>query len=148
MGGWSTCFSSRDICRHCHIQYNELDSRIHNFPSLGPHSSWTVEQYDRITEVFTSVSSPTELIVTQENLFNEYEDPIENDGPGISHTVCCSSDSEDDDSDRDVAEESSFESESGYGLRMRCPLNTLQAFHAVFSFPPDMLHDILEGWLM
>ena len=148
LGGWSTCFSSRDICRHCHIQYNELDSRIHNFTSLGPHSSWTVEQYDRITEVFTSVSSPTELIVTQENLFNEYEDPIENDGPGISHTVCCSSDSEDDDSDRDVAEESSFDSESGYGLRMRCPLNTLQAFHAVFSFPPDMLHDILEGWLM
>ena len=35
--------------------------------------------------------------------------------------------------------------ESVHGLRKKCPLNCLQAFHAVNSFPQDSLHDVLEG---
>ena len=30
-------------------------------------------------------------------------------------------------------------------MKRRCPFNILQSFHAVYSFPPDLLHDLLEG---
>ena len=95
------------------------------------------------------ISSPGELTITDENLFNEIEDPLQIEDPRICNSVYCQSDVEEDSSDSETdVEDSSIEQESAYGLRMRCPLNSLSAFHAVFSFPPDMLHDILEGRLM
>ena len=48
-------------------------------------------------------------------------------------------DSEEDDDDPELANTNSF------GLRKRCPLNQLKAFHAVLGFPPDCMHDIMEG---
>ena len=32
-----------------------------------------------------------------------------------------------------------------FGIKHCCPLNDLEAFHATTGFPPDMLHDVLEG---
>lgn len=31
------------------------------------------------------------------------------------------------------------------GVKLKCPLNRLTAFHACKDFPPDLLHDALEG---
>ena len=72
LGGWSTCFSSRDICRQCHIQYIDLETRIHNFTAFGPHSPWSVEQYDQITNEMTSDSFTCTQAVTDDNLFTEF----------------------------------------------------------------------------
>jgi hypothetical protein len=32
-----------------------------------------------------------------------------------------------------------------FGLRQKCPLNKLEAFHSVLAFPPDAMHDLFEG---
>ena len=32
-----------------------------------------------------------------------------------------------------------------FGIKHRCPLNVLESFHSVSAFPPDLLHDLLEG---
>ena len=34
VGGFSACFSSKDVCRFCHIQYADLEDHIHNFEQL------------------------------------------------------------------------------------------------------------------
>ena len=31
MGGFSACFSSKSVCRFCHIQYEDLDDNIHDY---------------------------------------------------------------------------------------------------------------------
>ena len=60
-----------------------------------------------------------------------------------------SEDSEDeieDDSPEDEIEDNSSEDEiDRHGLKKRCSLNQLEAFHAVLGFPPDCMHDLLEG---
>ena len=62
----------------------------------------------------------------------------------------CSSDESDDQvitdaSEADEIEDELDETRQRYGLRKRCPFNDLQSFHAVYSFPPDVLHDLFEG---
>jgi hypothetical protein len=42
VGGFSACFSSKDICRVCHLQYDEL-ATLTGIPSASP---WTREEYD------------------------------------------------------------------------------------------------------
>ena len=34
-----------------------------------------------------------------------------------------------------------------WGVKTKCPLNVLKAFHCVKGFPPDLMHDWLEGCL-
>ena len=43
VGGFRTCFSSGSICRYCHIQHDELITRIHDYTNLGPHSQRRLE---------------------------------------------------------------------------------------------------------
>jgi hypothetical protein len=42
VGGFSACFSSKDICRLCHLQYDELET-LTGIPTASP---WTREEYD------------------------------------------------------------------------------------------------------
>ena len=57
-----------------------------------------------------------------------------------------SDDSEDDcDSDESFHNDETFGGDDRFGLRKCCPLNELNAFHAVCGFPPDLLHDLFEG---
>lgn len=44
VGGFSTCFSSRDVCRKCHIQYSDLQDMT-GLPKALP---WSKEEYDNI----------------------------------------------------------------------------------------------------
>ena len=95
-----------------------------------PHTYWTVEEYDRLARSFQSgvhVIRDTSH-VTEGNLF----------------TLCdSSSDSEVDDVSNDEVEVIG----NTRGLTSVCPLNSLDSFHRVFSFPPDVLHDLFEGLL-
>ena len=43
VGGFSSCFSSRDICRWCHIQHQDLVDHIHDFDGDAPHSYWNID---------------------------------------------------------------------------------------------------------
>lgn len=45
---------------------------------------------------------------------------------------------------KDVSQDSTMAKE--YGVKGSCPLSErLQHFHVVDGYPPDMLHDLLEG---
>ena len=46
VGGFNTCFSSKDICRICHCQYSDLPT-ITGIPKAP---AWTQEEYDKIFE--------------------------------------------------------------------------------------------------
>jgi hypothetical protein len=46
VGGFSTCFSSYDICRFCHAQHNDLK----NLCGIPTAPAWTAEEYDAIFE--------------------------------------------------------------------------------------------------
>ena len=50
LGGFSCCFSSKDICRFCHATYLDLDSHIHDYDSDKPHDYWTTSEYDKICD--------------------------------------------------------------------------------------------------
>ena len=128
LGGFSRCFSSRDICRYCHCTYDDLDSKIHDHTDKGPHRYWTIEEYD--SRAIVEPQAEEFVVVTEENLFNEIDEPgAVTDVEGAA-------------SENPEVEE---ENEDQYGLREVCPFNALQSFHAIYSLPPDSLHDILEG---
>ena len=75
-----------------------------------------------------SITAP--ILDLEEHLFDEFD---ESDGR------------EDCDSDSEMDEEDQGERLRTFGLRHRCPFNVLSAFHAVYGFPPDILHDLMEG---
>ena len=131
IGGFSGSFSSRDICRVCHIQHGQLGDQIHHVQDF-----WTEEEYDRICDSkFETMEEedPNLVVVQKDNLFNEFDS--ESDSDDESDIV---------ESGEDGDDESQIQTR---GLRSRCPLNCLQSFHAVTSFPLDIMHDLFEGKL-
>ena len=153
LGGFSKCFSSKDICRFCHCQYDELEVRIHDHVEGElKHNYWSVREYDVICETFEEEDETEDDASTFEtNIF--YDDDEQDSDEEYSDEQ----DSEEQDSDEeaseaddDTNEEESDETDeeeeiNKHGLRCRCPLNQLKSFHAILNFPPDMLHDIMEG---
>ena len=130
VGGFSANFSSKDICRHCHIQHGSLNEmKIHDYDAGGCLKRWNEEEYD---EVFVNNSSSQDEIqgdaVSYESdmqrfLFNQFQEPEE--------------DAEEDDEDPNE--------KKPFGLKEECPFNVLQSFHCVRSMPPDLMHDLMEG---
>ena len=51
VGGFSTNFSSKDVCRFCHITYDQLTENIHGFDGEYPLRKWTIEEYDNICDL-------------------------------------------------------------------------------------------------
>ena len=141
LGGYSCCFSSKDVCRFCHASYNDLQTHIHDYDSDRPHEYWTMKQYDDICDTLEKDDEEPsiETIVSEGNLFNE-GDLQESDGEEDDTSLV--------DSDEEEVEDSEISGESDmntFGLRKRCPLNQLAAFHAVTGLPPDVMHDLMEG---
>ena len=145
LGGFSCCFSSKDICRFCHATYLDLDSHIHDYDSDKPHDYWTTSEYDKICDALEEEEEDEKPIIESRvstgNLFNEedneddeadtYDDSSSENGGGT----------EEDESEEEAIEQ---RKESRFGLRKRCPLNQLKAFHSVLNFPPDIMHDHME----
>lgn len=55
VGGFSCCFSSKDICRLCHLQHKDLPD-IHGIPTSRP---WTKADYDLAAEKFLTSDTKT-----------------------------------------------------------------------------------------
>ena len=143
VGGFSTSFSSRDVCRFCHIQYSDLLNHIHDFDGDSVHKYWSVKEYDDICDRLEKQDNsevPLEggftLDIVEETLL-EADEPVfeteEFDDDEITDGI------------EDVHSSDANTDYEFYGLRHRCPFNALQSFHAVYSFPPDILHDFHEG---
>ena len=136
VGGFSASFSSKDICRHCHCQYNDLQDHINNFDGESCHQPWTVLEYDSHQcqedddgdddEILPDVELQAADIL--ENIFTEYEEPA----------------------DDEVVEGAQPDSEANlvnFGVKSKCVFNKLESFHCITSMPPDSMHDLMEGVL-
>ena len=102
---------------------------------------WTKQEYDSICSRLEDedLEEEEDLIIADDDFLYESElsdhddDEVEYQG---------SVESGEGSGDSDTIEEASNQK---FGLKKRCPLNKLEAFHAVNSFPPDCMHDLLEG---
>ena len=151
LGGFSCCFSSRDICRFCHATYSDLQTHIHDYDAEKPHDCWTVEEYDQICNNFDiedndeevdieAIDMETDLFnygVDETNILQQVTDEILTSDEDISDV-----ENVNDETVSDTEEEGDSIT---FGLRQKCPLNQLDAFHAVLGFPPDCMHDWFEG---
>ena len=160
VGGWSGSFSSKYICRFCLCQYNQLQDRIHDYTEEGSHDCWTKEEYNRIVNTI----EPEDTIEPDEDI-NDGEavrlgDPdASEENPSIlggaedmTGGVGGSSEEEEDEEESEASdEEDTHEEESDEGeidtrgVKRVCPFNVLASFHSVGGFPPDIMHDIMEG---
>ena len=127
LGGFSGSFSSKSVCRFCHIQYLDLETHIHDYDGDQSHSRWTVQEYDSIAG----------------RLPQQETDEIE------EQVLLPAEGSDDDESDDDVSESEDEEEEEvdieTWGVKSLCPLNVLQSFHCTEGFVPDLMHNLLEG---
>ena len=138
LGGFNCCFSSFDICRFCHCQHGDLLDNIHDYDGDAMKKYWTEIEYDRIFDDLEKDIQEEEdiddALVTEEDVFYEVEeDQYDRE------------DREEQDEDEEESSEDEGPSKQDFGLKSRCPLNELQAFHVVLGFPPDCMHDWLEG---
>ena len=81
----------------------------------------------------------TELELDDSN--DEDDDNLEPDADVLAD----SSNSDSDSSADEETDESDPQQQELYGIKHRCPLNILKAFHSTSGFPVDILHDIFEG---
>jgi len=128
LGGFSGSFSSRSICRFCHIQYNDLDQHIHDYDGDESHKRWQISEYDSIAGAFEPLPSVNTI---------ESDDPPQEISEDDADYASYSDDSE--------TEEFPEEPDEDWGVKHSCPLNVLKSFHCVNGLPPDLLHDLLEG---
>ena len=143
VGGFSASFSSKDVCRHCHIQYSDLQTNIHDFSGDSVHKQWSEAEYDsHEVEVEDDVSDNLSIEVSDDNLFNEFDEPNEVDATSdedrpeeIYENESNDEDGNDDEMQRGV----------NFGIKRKCVFNKLESFHCVGSMPPDSLHDLMEG---
>ena len=117
VSGFSQSFSSKDICRFCHCQYDDLADDIHDYGSKV-HRKWSKEEYDAAATVVE----------------NRKKAERGEDGSTDSEAEVTGADEDGDEEEVEL-----------FGITHRCPLNALQAFHCCTGFPPDLLHDLLEG---
>ena len=141
VGGFSSNFSSKDICRLCHIQHPQLEEQVHDVDGKL-YGLWTAEEYNEIcASLETDVDEMDDEIesndavdvdVNEDNLFTEFE----------------TLESEDSEADSEDNEEDMYEDETVLdkrGVKSECPLNVLQSFHSTSGFPFDVMHDFFEG---
>ena len=157
LAGFSSCFSSYDICRWCHCQHSDLLDNIHDFDGNEMKKYWSVSEYDQFcdeieAEQYDGSSDPEP--VTEENLFrsSDAEEFISDDDENADqeeHEEECNDDEMDEaagqERDEEAGEEMDEEADGNHenpsrvrirhGLIWRCPLNQLKSFHAVLGFP-------------
>ena len=159
VGGWSGSFSSKDICRFCHCQYNHLEDRIHDYTEHGSHEYWTKEEYEEIgksleTEYDTEeeVDEVQQEVTCQDDELGEKGDDASQDDElgekGDDASQDDESDQEGNSDGEDVSGDESYVEDENLptrGVRSVCPFNILSSFHCVQGFPFDVMHDCMEG---
>ena len=129
VGGFSTCFSSRDVCRRCYCQYKDLQDHIHDKDGDSSHNYWSITEYDEIANEIERIEGEDEPEVDVENpldLFEHGEQSSEGSSDESDDQVIT------DASEADEIEDELDENRQRFGLRKRCPFNDLQSFHAVY----------------
>ena len=77
MGGFSASFSSNYICRFCHSKHEDLLNNIHYYSGTSAYKTWSISEYDGAAEDHTDLlEEDNSIIVTRENLFDEYDEPL------------------------------------------------------------------------
>ena len=122
VGGFSACFSSKDVCRVCHIQHQQLESHIHDFDDESPHKYWSENEYDRIAQTLDNEEEESDMPqiedIKPENLFSG------DDGSDLVEQ----SDSADSDLNDDISDTEDRVLNT-QGVKSKCPLNILNSFH-------------------
>ena len=136
IGGFSGSFSSKSVCRFCHLQHSQLEENIHDFSADKPHDRWTVAEYDYEASFLEEENAEVEII---ESLVEDEDDEQEDDQEDPSE------DSSEEDNVRAEFSDLEHGNRNRWGLKRNCPLNTLKAFHCVSGLLPDVMHDHLEG---
>ena len=121
VGGFSANFSSRDICRICHAQYESLEN-----DTGGRFDFWTEAEYNAICASLN-------------------RDTLETDSDEDLDSSCDDISDQSSSDNNDVVTHSSVEIPNKRGIRSECPFNVLRSFHSVTGFPLDFMHDVLEG---
>ena len=135
LSGLSCSFSSKSVCRVCHIQYEHLDDNIHDFDGDECHSKWSIQEYD---SVVAALDENDQMEIGDCQLGEIENNIYENNAYDSSGD---SSDDEDGGSECSEAEVV----ENMWGVKSLCPLNELDSFHCIEGFPFDLLHDLMEG---
>ena len=132
VGGFSSCFSSRDICRFCHIEHSQLVENIHDFDGEKMMDYWSQEEYDKICD---SMDRENDVVDSSQvdSYFTVEADMSMEEGDGSCSDL----------SDAESEDGSTKEKLKRFGITRRCPFNALESFHAVTSLPPDCMHDLL-----
>ena len=134
VGGYSQSFSSRDICRFCHIQHEDLADNIHDYDSKV-HAKWNAEEYDKAAQIVENMKGYDDDDSEEEMVIGLNVDGSDVDSEdGIESGDDSTADEDDEDENVEL-----------FGIKHRCPLNSLEAFHSTSAFPPDLLHDVFEG---
>ena len=130
MGGFSTCFSSKDVCRFCHCQYSDLIDNIHDLSGEKIKEYWSIEEYDSICDRIEEENDSSSDSECDEYFSTETGE--HNVTQQVNQHQRNSSDTEE-------------QQLKTYGLTRRCAFNVLRNFHACISFPVDLMHDLFEG---
>ena len=125
LGGFSASFSSKSICRFCHIQHNQLEDNIHDYCGDDAHERWTVSEYDNCAGRLEQENAPDVDVMEGIDGVDEDEDDVSSD-----------SEDEDDDHDSDNENDETPGDHNRWGLKHNCHLNTLKSFHCTSGFPP------------
>ena len=154
LGGFSCCFSSYDICRMCHCLHSDLAQNIHDYDGETMKKYWTETEYDAICDSLENTTEAEEEELAENELFFD----VLKDKHGLSRVVETAIEDSDDETEENcelsemnegqemsMVEDDEDDETNKFGLRSRCPLNQLEAFHAIVGFPPDCMHDALEG---
>ena len=157
IGGFSMCFSSKDICRMCHCQHKDLAERMHDLEGDSKHKYWNKREYDQICDKLEvdDVEDSNEQMEVQSIEEMEVQEPLvdtnllvdELENNDLLYEPTCTNISDDDEetSSEEEEEEDDQDDLATFGLRNRSPLNQLKTFHACVNLPPDLMHDVLEG---
>ena len=109
-----------------------METRIHDCDGEEP-----IQEYDNIAR---SIEMP-ELV--EEDETSRYPGNIEGENDDSDSDTDIEEDSDDSD-DSDIQSQNDEQVET-WGVKSVCPLNVLSSFHSVGGFPPDLLHDLMEG---
>ena len=119
VGGFSACFSSKDVCRTCHIQHRDLDSHISDYDGPSPHPYWSESEYDAIIQSLDiREEGQHEVSETSEDQLTDESDVDDNSEVEESQS-----------SENEMEGESDGDIIDKRGVKSECPLNILQSFH-------------------
>ena len=118
-------------------QYDDICDRIEQEEDDGEEKDEELGVIDALVQEHAHAAN--EHVQTEEKECAEEDEDLEEERQSEEFV-----DEDESGDDQEISDES-FDSENNHGLKHRCPLNQLKAFHSTLSLPPDCMHDAFEG---